>query len=41
MMDLDNLPTLLAAAHFEATTVLLEVGTDGAGLTPVQTCAST
>lgn len=33
--------TLLATAHFEATTVLIEVGVDGAGLTPVQTCAST
>ena len=33
--------TLLATAHFEATTVLIEVGADGAGLRPVQTCAST
>jgi glyoxylase-like metal-dependent hydrolase (beta-lactamase superfamily II) len=33
-------PTLLATAHFDATTVLLEVGPDGARLTPVQTCTS-
>lgn len=33
-------PTLLATAHFEATTALLEVGSDGAHLTPVQTCTS-
>ena len=30
--------TLLATAHFEATAALLEVTTDGARLTPVQTC---
>jgi len=32
---------LLATAHFEATTVLLEIGADGVRLTPVQMCAST